>query len=151
MTDIPRPPNRLRGQPVETCRSDNPVGRRIGGRHDDRSASSGRDYAADSLQMARRAIIDSFRIVETWQQAGVRRCTSSLDRGPWGGEQGGGAIGRTVLRRQFVGGYSGIIGGFPPRPQSRTNPSPDFSQRVDFRVAEREGTGEHMKKAAVVG
>ena len=29
--------------------------------------------------------------------------------------------------------------------------SPDFSQRVDFRVAEREGTGEHMKKAAVVG
>src|SRR3984893_16969388 len=25
--------------------------------------------------------------------------------------------------------------------------SPDFSQRVDFRVAEREGTGEHMKKA----
>ncbi len=31
-------------------------------------------------------------------------------------------IGRTVLSRQFFGGYSGIIGGFPPRPQSRANP-----------------------------
>jgi hypothetical protein len=59
MTDIPRPLNRLRRQPVETCRSGNPVGRRIGGRHDDRSATSGRDFIADSLQVARRAIIDS--------------------------------------------------------------------------------------------
>jgi hypothetical protein len=30
-------------------------------------------------------------------------------------------------------------------------PSPDFSQRVDFHVAGREGTGEPMKKVAVVG
>ena len=29
--------------------------------------------------------------------------------------------------------------------------SPDFSQRVDFRVAKREGTGKRMRKVAVVG
>jgi hypothetical protein len=33
-------------------------------------------------------------------------------------------IGRPGLSRQFFGGYSGIIGGFPPRSESRTNPRP---------------------------
>ena len=35
-----------------------------------------------------------------------------------------GEIGRAGLSRQFCWRYSGIIGGFPPRPQSRAKPSP---------------------------
>jgi len=55
MTDIPRPPDRLRGQPVETCQSGNPVRRRIGGRRSRAPAGQARRRRAHDIPAAMKA------------------------------------------------------------------------------------------------